>query len=155
MKIVLAGALALACSGTAFAQGTSKMMATEKALIANEHKMLDAVAKRDTAAFSSLVAPDAWSADQSGFMKVSDFTKAMDQLMIAEQHIVDPKVSWIDDKSAIVTYTWTGKGTWMKQPLPEKVYVSTVWTEKNGKWIAVYHQESAAAAPPMPMKSTK
>lgn len=74
--------------------------------------------------------------------------------MITEQHIVEPKVTWIDDKSAIVTYTWTGKGTWMKQPVPGKTYASTVWTERNGKRVGVYHHETPAA-PPMPMKSTK
>jgi hypothetical protein len=32
---------------------------------------------------------------------------------------MDAKVTWIDDKSAIVTYTWMGKGTYMNQPVPE------------------------------------
>jgi hypothetical protein len=63
---------------------------------------------------------------------------------------------WIDDKSAIVVYTWKGKGTWMNQPVPETAYVSTVWTERNGKWVAVYHHEAAAApAAPAAAKPAK
>ena len=37
--------------------------ALEKALIANENKLNDAVAKGDKATFTAMVAPDAWSAD--------------------------------------------------------------------------------------------
>ena len=35
----------------------------------------------------------------------------------------------------------------MNQPVPENVYASTVWTERNGKWVAVFHQETTAAPP--------
>jgi hypothetical protein len=60
---------------------------------------------------------------------------------------MNPQVTWIDDKSAVVAYTWMGKGTFMNQPMPETVYASTVWTERNGKWVAVFHQESPATPP--------
>ena len=52
-------------------------------------------------------------------MKVAEFTKTFDQVKISTWHIMDAKVTWIDDKSAIVTYTWMGKGTYMNQPVPE------------------------------------
>ncbi len=31
---------------------------------------------------------------------------------------MDTKVTWVDDKTAIVTYTWMGSGTYMGQPFP-------------------------------------
>jgi hypothetical protein len=101
--------------------------------------------------FNSLVAPDAVSADMGGFMKVADFVKVIDQVKLASWHIMNPQVVWINDKSAIVAYTWMGKGTYMNQPLPETMFASTVWTERNGKWVAVFHQETPAA-PPAPAK---
>ena len=108
--------------------------------------------KHDVKAFNALVAADGWSADSSGFMKVADFTKSFDQIKITEAHLTDTRVVWIDDKSAVLTYVWTGKGTWMNQPVPPKTFSSTVWTERSGKWVAVFHQESAAEAPPGPAK---
>jgi hypothetical protein len=36
--------------------------------------------------------------------------------------------------------------------MPETVYASTVWTERNGKWVAVFHQETGAAPPQAPAK---
>jgi hypothetical protein len=143
--------LVLGCAAPAFAQAASKA-ATEKALIANENKVSEAVAKHDLKTFNDLVAADGSSADMNGFMKVADFTKTFDQVKISAWHLMDTKVMWIDDKSAIVTYTWMGKGTYMTQPLPETVYASTVWTERNGKWVAVFHQETGAAPPAPPKK---
>jgi hypothetical protein len=140
----------LACAAPAFAQAQSKA-ALEKTLIANENKINEAVAKHDLKTFNELVAADALSADGGGFMKVADFTKSIDQVKIASWHIMDSKVTWIDEKAALVTYAWMGSGTYMNQPMPGSVFASSVWTERNGKWMVIFHQESAAT-PPAPAK---
>jgi len=145
-----AGLLMLACTAAAVAQAGSKA-AIEKTLIANESKINEAVAKHDVKTFNDLVAADALSADGNGFMKVADFVKTMDQMKVASWHTMDEKVTWVNDKTAVVGYTWMGSGTYNNQPVPPTVYASTVWTERNGKWVAVFHQESAAA-PPAPAK---
>jgi hypothetical protein len=116
----------------------------DKTLIANERKAADAIAKGDKAAFAALVAPTGWTADGSGFMKVSDLVSSFDQLKMTSWAITDEKVSWVDSNTAILTYKWTGAGTFAGQPMPSTVYASTVWTKKGDKWIAVFHQESEA-----------
>lgn len=143
--------LILGWAAPALGQPTSKAT-TEKTLIANENKVNEAVAKRDVKTFNDLVAADAISADMGGFIKASEFAKSFDKVKVESWHLMDTKVMWIDDKSAIVTYTWMGKGTYMNQPMPETAYASTVWTDRNGKWVAVFHQETAAAPPPAPAK---
>ena len=90
------------------AQAGSKA-ATEKMLIANESKVNEAVAKHDVKAFNDLVAADAVSADGNGFMKVADFLKTIDQLKIGSFHVMDEKVTWVNDKTAVVTYTLDGE----------------------------------------------
>jgi hypothetical protein len=142
--------LILGSSAVVGAQAGSKA-ATEKALIANENKVSEAVAKHDVKTFTDLVASDGVSADGMGFMKVGDFVKSMNDVKIASWHIMDTQVHWVDDKTAVVTYTWMGSGTFKGEPFPPTTYASTVWTERNGKWVAVFHQESAAA-PPAPAK---
>ena len=139
--------LVLGCAAPVFAQAASRAT-IEKALIANENKINEAVAKSDVKTFNDLVAADAVSADMSGFMKVSDFAKTLDKMKISTWHIMNPQVLWIDDKSAIVTYTWMGKGTYMNEPVPETTIASTVWTERTGKWVVVFHQESVKAPSP-------
>jgi hypothetical protein len=144
-------ALMLGCSAAVMAQAGSKA-AIEKTLIANENKINEAVAKHDVKTFNDFVASDAMSADGGGFMKVADFVKSMNDVKIGSWHIMDTQVHWVDDKTAIVTYTWMGSGTFKGEPFPPTTYASSVWTERNGKWIVVYHQESAAAPPPPPAK---
>jgi len=153
MKSVFAafGMLVLT-AGMAAAQDKA---ATEKALIASEQKLNEAVAKGDKATFSAMIAPDAWSADSNGFSKVSDFVAMFDQVKVTSWKISDARVQWIDAGNALVLYTWTGAGTIAGQPFPSKVYVSTVWTKKGDKWLAAYHQESEAAKPSAPAPATK
>jgi len=150
--------LALTC-GTAQAQDVNElvpapgyqapaapaMSALDKALIANERKIADALMKKDRATLTSLISADGWSGDASGFMKTSDFLGGLDQLVIKSYKISDEKVAWVDANTAIVTYTWTGSGTFAGQPFPSTVYASTVWTKKGDKWVAVFHQETEAA----------
>jgi len=146
----LAAGLLMLGATSVFAQAGSKA-ATEKALIANENKISEAVQKHDVKTFTELVSSDGVSADDHGFMKVADFVKTMDQIKIGSWHIMDEKVVWVDDKTAILTYTWMGSGTYQTAPIPATTFSSTVWTEKNGKWVAVFHQETAPA-PPAPAK---
>ena len=146
-RILAAGLVVFAFVTTVYGQAGSKA-ATEKALIANENKINEAVAKQDVKTFHSLLAPDAVSADMGGFMKASDFSNVMNQLKITSWHIMNPQVVWVDDKTAVVAYTWMGAGTFMGKPVPDTMYASTVWTERNGKWLAVFHQETPAAPPP-------
>jgi hypothetical protein len=137
----------LGCTVAVMAQAGSKAT-IEKTLIANENKINEAVAKHDVKTFTDLVASEANSADGMGFMKVAEFVKSMNDVKVASWHIMDTQVQWVDDKTAIVTYTWMGSGTFKGEPLPATTYASSVWTERNGKWVVVYHQESAAAPPP-------
>jgi len=129
--------------------------ATEKALIANETKVNEAVAKGDKAAFSALVASDSMMADGTGIMTTANFLPVFDSIKVTAWKITDAKVEWVDATTAIVIYTWTGAGTFQGQKLPPKTYASTVWTKKGDKWIAVYHQESAAAPAPKPAAKKK
>ena len=158
------GMLALS-SGMASAQDTNELVPTplpyyenaaqapsalDKALIANENKINEAVAKGDKAAFTAFVAPDAWSMDAMGPMKVSEFAAMLDQMKIKTWKISDEKVTWVDPNTAVVTYKWTGSGTFQGQPVASPVYASTVWTKKADKWLAVFHQESEAKPAPKP-----
>lgn len=150
-RFTAAALLTVGCGAALFAQAGSKA-AIEKTLIANENKVSEAVAKHDVKTFTDLVDVDGLAADQNGFMRVADFVKSMDQLKVTSWHIMDTQVSWVDDKTAIVRYTWMGAGTYMGQPFPSTVYASTVWTERNGKWVAMFHQETPMAPPPAPAK---
>lgn len=127
--------------------------ALEKAIVANETKVIDAIVKGDAAGFTKMAAPGSISTDGNGFAPSVDFAKILPQVKITEARISGEKVIWADDNTAILTYTLTGKGSIMGQPLPPTTYASTVWVKQGEEWLALYHQETTAASGTPPSAS--
>jgi hypothetical protein len=144
--------IVIANAGLTFAQApAANRAAVEKQLLATERALNDAIAKGDMKTFHSNLAPDAISMDSGGIMKVdAEFDKMMASLKMQSWNIDSPQFYWVNDNTVVVMYKWTGKGTYQGQPVPSPTWASTVWSNKGGKWLAVFHQESAAMAPPTP-----
>jgi Domain of unknown function (DUF4440) len=115
---------------------------TEKTLVANERALYDAVAKADKASFQSLVLPEGVWTTKPGFVPMKLLVDGLDGFQVTKWDIVNPHVTWIDESSAVVLYAWIGTGTFHNQPLASTTLASTVWTKRNGKWVAVHHQET-------------
>lgn len=125
--------------------------AVEKALMANETKITEMFAKKDIAGLKTLIAENGYGIDPMGGNPVSQMYAELPKMdfKVTDQKLSDFHFQWIDDNTVVMSYTWTGKGTMMGQPLPSPTYSSTVWTKKNNKWWAVFHQETPAMpAPP-------
>lgn len=121
---------------------TKPMDETAATLIANERSLLTAVAAGDKASFQSLTLPDgAWAA-RIGFIPLGLLADHLDDFKLTRWEIVNPRVSQLDADSALVLYAWTGAGTFHNLPVSETTLASTVWTRRNGKWLAAHHQET-------------
>ncbi len=125
---------------------------TDKALIANERAINEAIAKGNLAGFKQYVAVDGWSIDpMMGRASIADFVKGFDAMVkdtkMSSWNITDSKVQWVDATTAVHSYKWTGAGTYQGKPIPSPTWASTVWTKKDGKWSAVFHQESLETPP--------
>jgi hypothetical protein len=115
---------------------------TEKMLIANERTLHDAVAKADKASFLSLVLPDGVWTTKQGFVPMERLVNGLEQFELTKWDIVNPRVTWIGEDSAIVRYVWTGTGTLHNQPVASTTLASTVWSKRSGKWLVVHHQQT-------------
>jgi hypothetical protein len=60
------------------------------------------------------------------------------------------KVIMLDKNTALATYEATQDATCGGQKSPGKVFGSTVYVKRKGKWMGMFHQESAVQ--PMPAK---
>ena len=116
--------------------------AAEKVLLDNERALYEAVAKSDKAAFQSLVAPEGSWSSPSGFIPMPLLGDTLDVFRLPTFGGQNLRVMWTDKNSALVVYGRTGGGSFGHQTLAENVLVSTVWMKRDGKWIAVHHQES-------------
>jgi hypothetical protein len=118
---------------------------TERLLIANERALYDAVAKGDRASWTALVLPDGTWTTKGGFIPMDLLASVGDGLGVfhlTKSDIVNPHVTKLGEDSAIVVYTWMGAGTFQNQQVWPRTLASTVWTKRNGKWLAVHHQET-------------
>jgi ketosteroid isomerase-like protein len=135
------------CASAAWAQGTA---ADEKKIIANERMINDSFTKKNMKMFHMMVDPKGVGVDGGGTTMVADMDKMMQQMTITDSKIDQEKVMWITPDVAVLTYRWTGHGMMNGQPLMSPTYASTVYAkQKNGDWLAKFHQESMASpAPP-------
>jgi hypothetical protein len=146
-KMMMGAAALLAAATTVNAQAPNKA-AVEKQLIANENAVNEAIAKHDLAGFKKHVPSESWAVDPGGPMTVAEFEKNFTQVKFEPGWKIDQsKVVWIDDNAAVHFYRWTGKGSFGGQPFGD-TYSSTVWANRGGSWVALFHQETPIAAPP-------
>jgi hypothetical protein len=133
---------------TVYAQ-TKDRSAVEKQLIANERAINEAFAKADVAGFNKFIAADGVGIDPMlGVIKASEYGNAMKEAKIQLWNIDKTAVHWASDDVAILTYRWTGKGTFQGQPIPPMTWASTTWVNQKGTWRAVFHQETIGMEPP-------
>lgn len=149
LRVLMAGAMI--AGGTTYAAAQDAQ--AEKTILANERAVNVAFAKGSLAGVKEHIAAEGWSIDpMMGPMPVAEFMKEFDkmakEMKIESWDISDSKFQWVDANTTVHIYKWTGKGTYMGQPMPSPTWSSTVWTKKNGKWSAVFHQETLAAPPP-------
>jgi len=144
--------VALAAVGLAQAPAAANRAAAEKQVLAAERAVNEAIAKGDMKTFHANIAPDAVGVDMGGINKVNvpDFDKMMLQTKLTSWNIDGSQFLWINDAAVVHMYRWTGKGTFQGQPIPSPVWTSTLWTNKGGKWVGVFHQETAAMMPSAP-----
>ena len=148
---VLVTVIGIGCASAAFLSAQDAQ--AEKTLVANERAINAALVKGDLATFKQHVAADAWSIDpMGGRTSVAEFLKGFDamskDMKIESWDITETQTQWVDANTAILTYKWTGQGTYQGQPIPSPTWASTVWHRRGGKWTAVFHQESAGMQPP-------
>ena len=150
---VLVTLMALSTTAALYASqaASTDRAGVEKQLAATEQKISDAFAKGDVAGMKANVADDAVAIDPGGVTPVSEFFKQLPTMgvKVTDVKLSDFKYHWIDANNVVLTYTWTGKGTVAGQPVQSPTIASTLYTKRNGKWLAYFHQETIAApAPP-------
>ena len=158
MKTLAAVALLLVVSlpVVSVAQAPPNRAAIEKQLIANEKAVNDAFNRHDVKTFRSYLTTDAMSIDgDGGISKVNtpEFDKMMADVKSADYAIDRSQFQWLNDNAVIHMYHWTGHATYQGKPGPTDVWASTTWVNRAGKWLAAFHQESPAMAPPPAMRA--
>lgn len=125
---------------------------TEAEAIAKEKQVWELVEKKDYNAFADMVDEQAVSISNEEAQDKAATVKGVSEFVPTDVVLSDWKFLPIDKDAAVIVYKANFKATVNGQPIPpQSVYASTAWVNRNGKWLAIYHQESEILkAPPAP-----
>ena len=159
MKTRIAVALALGLQLAAFHGAAAQAQAGKPAkapsaavgaaVVAQEQSIYDAIARSDTVAFNKAVGRDFVHVDQSGAMR---WSLAKTSTIFAEcglgtgWTLDHPMTTEVGTDLVVLTYSASAKAMCKGQRVPSPVNAMSVWQRRSGRWVAVAHSETPAAA---------
>jgi hypothetical protein len=148
--MIIAGGLALADTPAAkskAAKGTMTDAALQEKLVALERKVWEAFKSQDFAAAKEVMAEDALSADINGYATTAQFEPMMKDYTIDQYDLQEWKILRLGKDAAVLAYTTTVSAKYKGETVPAgPYYCSSVYLNRGGKWVALYHQETLAAS---------
>lgn len=143
-KIIVSIMVILTSVAAVSAQKTDKSM--DNALMAMEKQAWDAYIKKDGKFFGTFLTDDATLISEGGIASKAQSVNQISNHNCAFKNYSfnNFKTTMLDKDTALVTYEATQEGTCGGQNMPGKVYASSVYVKRGGKWVGAFHQETAA-----------
>lgn len=133
-------------SSTPKAEATTN---TDSAAIAQEKQIWDNIKKKDPDAFAAMLAEDFVYVSNDGVHDKAGTVSGIKQIEPTDITLSDWKTVMANKDTAVVTYTVAMKGTSGGQPIPPgTMRAGSVWVNRGGKWMGVFHQETPVETPP-------
>jgi hypothetical protein len=130
-------------SDKAAATPAAKSAETGTDPIANEKMVWEAILSKNYDGFASFLAPDAIELEPDGYFDKASSVKLIGMFDPTGLQTSDWKAVKIDNDAAFVTYTVTSPAA--SKMGPERH--STVWVNRNGKWLALMHVGTPESKP--------
>ena len=137
---------------------TTTSTISEAEVIAKEKDAWDAVKNKNSEGFRKIMADNGLYVSHHGVLDPAGIVRETADLDLTELSFSDWKVVPIDKDAVVVTYTAHINGRIKGMPLvSSQVRGSTAWVNRNGNWLAIYHQdcEAKAASTPSANKPAK
>lgn len=114
---------------------------SEADFIARENQVWDALRKKDYDTFAGFLAEDQVEVESDGVYDKAGTLNGIKQVDFANTSLSDFKVIKLDNDAVLTTCLVKGSSPAFPA---EDIRSSTVWVNRNGKWLAVFHQGTAA-----------
>jgi hypothetical protein len=118
----------------------------KEGLVTNEKGAFEAFKQKDATTFNGYLADDFLGVDSGGVTHKAAQAEAMADTQLKDYALDDIKLVKATKNVVILTYKLTQHGTYKGEPIPAKVYATSVWAKRGEKWLAVLHQETPAPA---------
>ena len=130
--------------------------AAADAIIAREKEIWETIRAKNPEGFAAMLADDYVYVGEAGVYDKATIVNSIKQLVFTDLSFSDWKVVKLDEDAAVVTYTVTSKGTSDGQPLPgTPMRGGSLWANRGGKWLGVFHQETAVTEMPAGGKESR
>ena len=130
---------------TAAPQQQSGSNISDEEMIAREKQIWETLKQRNYKAFADMLAEDQFEITPNGSHDKAATLTQVQGTDFSGAQLSDFKVIKIDKDAAIVAYL-------VKGPIPAFSIAgerhSTVWANRNGKWLAVFHQSTLVSGTP-------
>lgn len=138
-------------ANTNSAESRSAPVVTEADAIAKEKAIWDAIKAKDYEAFGNMLGEDQLEVMGESVNEKAASIAGVKNFEPSEVTFSDWKYLSIDKDAFVITYTVSMKGKYMgKEFPPETDRASSAWVNRDGKWVAVYHQETKVKPPMTP-----
>jgi hypothetical protein len=117
--------------------------ALEQQIVAHEREGLDALKTGDLDRFGNLTADEAIMVDARGPASKSQVLKNVAGFKLTEYSMEDVKLIPVSADTGLISYKITEKGISHGKEFSAQAYVSSLWTERAGKWVCLFSQETA------------
>jgi hypothetical protein len=116
-------------------------VATTADVVADEKNVWDALKAQHYDVFASYLAPEFMELEPGGITDKAGSVKGVQNFDLSKSMLSDWKTLKLSDSAALVTYLAKIPGA-----KPDMERHSTIWANKNGKWMALFHQGTPVRA---------
>jgi hypothetical protein len=113
-------------------------------IVSKERDELNCLKQSDVQCFADLLADNAVFVDAHGAANKQEVVAHVSGLKLTDFTIADVHYVPLADRSGLIAYTLTEKGSANGHDFSAKVFVSAIWAERDGKWLCLFSQESPA-----------
>jgi hypothetical protein len=117
--------------------------------IARENQVWDALKKKDYDTFASFLAEDQIEVWEIGVNNKAGSVEGVKKVDFSGAALSDFKTVKFDDDATLVTYLAKGPAPTFSKNGERQ---TTIWVNRGGKWLAVFHQGTSVMPPPPPAK---
>lgn len=118
--------------------------------IANEKMVWDLFKSKNYDAFAELLAPEFLEVEPDAYYDKPGTVKGVSMFDASKAELSDFKTAKFNENSSVVTYTVKNAGS---GPLGERH--STIWVNRGGKWLGLFHHGGTTVEKPSAMSETK
>jgi len=109
---------------------------------ANEKMVWEALKANDSDAFAAFLTSDSIEVEQDAVNDKAGSVKGVSQMDLSKASLSEWKTVTFDDDAKLVTYMLKLPGA-----KPDQSRHTTIWVNRGGKWLALFHQGTPVAQP--------